>query len=145
MSQTLCLTDCECLAQGIIASRVQKFAALSAVALISSLDMMTTRLGRLTLKTLKGHLEGKLRDDRFRRLFAEEKQLAQLSLQILQVRQHLGLSQQEVAKKANITQQQLSKLEHGANCNVATFLKVCNALGVSVELETPEFAEDPVV
>ena len=97
------------------------------------------------MKTLKGHLEGKLRHDRFRRLFAEEKQLAQLSLQILQVRQHLGLSQQEVAKKANITQQQLSKLEHGANCNVATFLKVCNALGVSVELETPAFAEGPVV
>ena len=24
------------------------------------------------MKTLKGHLEGKLRDDRFRRLFAEE-------------------------------------------------------------------------
>ena len=97
------------------------------------------------MKTLKGHLEGKLQDDSFRRLFVAEKQLAQLSLQILQVRQHLGLSQQEVAKKAKITQQQLSKLEHGANCNVATFLKVCNALGVIVELETPEFAEDPVV
>ena len=97
------------------------------------------------MKTLKGHLAGKLRDDRFRRLFAEEQQLAQLSLQILQVRQNLGLSQEEVAKKAKITQQQLSKLEHGANCNVATFLKVCNALGVIVELETPAFAADPVV
>ncbi len=97
------------------------------------------------MKTLKGHLEGKLRNDRFRRLFSEEKQLAQLSLQILQVRQYLGLSQQEVAKKAKITQQQLSKLEHGANCNVSTFLKVCNALGVIVELETSEFVEDPVV
>ena len=32
------------------------------------------------MKTLKGHLEVKLRDDRFRRLFAEEKQLAQLSM-----------------------------------------------------------------
>ena len=38
------------------------------------------------MRTLKGHLKGKLRHDRFRRLFAEEKQLAQLSLQILQVR-----------------------------------------------------------
>ena len=97
------------------------------------------------MRELRGHLEGKLRHDRFRRLFAEEKQLAQLSLQILQVRQHLGLSQEEVAKKANITQQQLSKLEHGANCNVSTLLKVCNALGVIVELETPEFVENPVV
>ena len=97
------------------------------------------------MKTFKGHLEGKLRHERFRRLFAEEKQLAQLSLQILQVRQHLGLSQQEVAKRAKVTQQQLSKLEHGANCNVSTFLKVCNALGVSVELEAPAFAEGPVV
>ena len=96
------------------------------------------------MKTLKGHLEDKLQHDRFRKLFSEEKQLAQLSMQILEVRQRLGLSQREVAEKAKVTQQ-LSKLEHGANCNVSTFLKVRNALGVLVALETPEFVKKPVV
>ena len=97
------------------------------------------------MKTLKGHLEDKLQHDRFRKLFSEEKQLAQLSRQILEVRQRLGLSQREVSEKAKVTQQQLSKLEHGANCNVSTFLKVCNGLGVLVALETPELVEEPVV
>ena len=97
------------------------------------------------MKTLKGHLEDKLQHDRFRKLFSEEKQLARLSMQILEVRQRLDLSQREVAEKAKATQQQLSKLEHGASCNVSTFLKVCNALGVLVALETPEFVEEPVV
>ena len=97
------------------------------------------------METLKAHLEGKLQNDRFRKLFSEEKQLAQLSMQILEVRQRLGLSQREVAEKAKVTQQQLSKLEHGANCNVSTLLKVCNALGVLVALETPELVEEPVV
>ena len=96
------------------------------------------------MKTLKGHLEGKLRHERFQKLFSEEKQLAQLSMRILEVRQGLGMSQQEVAEKAKVTQQQLSKLENGANCNVSTFLKVCNALGVTVELETSELMEEPV-
>ena len=55
------------------------------------------------MKTLKGHLEDKLQHDRFRKLFSEEKQLAQLSMQILEVRQRLGLSQREVAEKAKVT------------------------------------------
>ena len=54
------------------------------------------------MKTLKGHLEDKLQHDRFRKLFSEEKQLAQLSMQILEVRQRLGLSQREVAEKAKL-------------------------------------------
>ncbi|MDP3298300.1 MAG: helix-turn-helix transcriptional regulator [Thermodesulfovibrionia bacterium] len=62
---------------------------------------------------------------------------AELSLKILDTREHLGLSQKEVAKRAKITQQQLSKLENGINCTMTTFLKVCNALGIKVELESP--------
>ena len=96
------------------------------------------------MRTLRRHLADKLRNEGFRKTYSEEKQLAQLSMRILEVRQRSGLSQQEVANKAKVTQQQLSKLENGANCNVSTFLKVCNALGVSVELEMPELVEEPV-
>lgn len=90
------------------------------------------------MRSFKKHLEEKLKNERFRRLYEEEKQLAELSLRILKTREHLGLSQLEVAKKAKITQQQLSRIENGNNCNLATFLKVCNALGLKVDLETPK-------
>ncbi|NKB72769.1 MAG: helix-turn-helix domain-containing protein [Candidatus Latescibacteria bacterium] len=96
------------------------------------------------MKTFRKHLQEELQDEEFSKLYREEKQLAHLSLRLHSAREGLGLSQQEVAQKAKVSQQQLSKLENGANCNITTFLKVCDALGVKVELEMPEDLEVPV-
>ena len=90
------------------------------------------------MRSFREHLKEKLRDEHFRQLYEEEKQLANLSLKILDIREHLGLSQTEVARKAKVTQQQLSKIENGVNCNMATFLKVCNALGIKLDVEIPK-------
>jgi len=87
------------------------------------------------MRSFESHLSEKLKNERFRRIYEEEKQLAELSLKIHRIRQQTGLSQQEVAGRAKITQQQLSKVENGVNCRLATFLKVCNALDLKVELE----------
>jgi HTH-type transcriptional regulator / antitoxin HipB len=92
------------------------------------------------MNSFKKHLNEKLKDKRFRRLYEEEKELADLSLRILKTREKMGMSQKEVAEKARITQQQLSKIENGINCNLATFLKVCNALGLKIDLEPLEAA-----
>jgi len=89
------------------------------------------------MRTFRKHLKEKLKVKEFKKLYEEERKLAELSLKILDTREHLGFSQKEVAKRAKITQQQLSKLENGINCTVTTFLKVCNALGIKVELESP--------
>ena len=96
------------------------------------------------MRTFRKHLQEELKDKQFRKLYQEEKQLAQLSLHLHTAREGLGLSQQEVAKKARVSQQQLSKLEHGANCNITTFLKVCDALGVKIELEMPREMKVPI-
>lgn len=90
------------------------------------------------MRSFKGHLKEKLKDKHFKQLFDEEKQIAELSLKILDTREHMGLSQIEVAKKAKVTQQQLSKIENGINCNMSTFLKVCNALGIKLDIELPK-------
>jgi HTH-type transcriptional regulator / antitoxin HipB len=90
------------------------------------------------MRSFRQHLKDKLKDEHFRQLYEEEKQIANLSLKILDVREHLGLSQTEVARKAKVTQQQLSKIENGVNCNMVTFLKVCNALGIKLDIETPK-------
>ncbi len=86
------------------------------------------------MKTFRKHLNEKLKNDQFRRLYEEERQLAELSLKILGTRESKGLSQKEVAQKAKVTQQQLSKVENGINCNLTTFLKVCNALDLKIDL-----------
>lgn len=87
------------------------------------------------MRSFRRHLNEKLKDERFRRLYEEERQLTELSLKIHHMRAQLGLSQQEVATRAKVTQQQLSKVENGINCNLTTFLKVCQALDLTVELE----------
>ncbi|MBI4689173.1 MAG: helix-turn-helix transcriptional regulator [Nitrospirae bacterium] len=90
------------------------------------------------MKTFRKHLKKKLKNEKFKRLYNEEQKLAELSLRILNTREHFGLSQRDVARRAKITQQQLSKLENGINCTMGTFLKVCNALGIKIDLELPK-------
>ncbi len=51
------------------------------------------------MKTFRKHLNEKLKNDQFRRLYEEERQLAELSLKIFGTRESKGLSQKEVAKK----------------------------------------------
>ncbi|MCK4766113.1 MAG: helix-turn-helix transcriptional regulator [Candidatus Aminicenantes bacterium] len=86
------------------------------------------------MKTFKKHLDTKLKDKEFKQLYDEERELLEISMRIMAARKKLGISQQELAQKAHITQQQLSKIESGMNCNMATFLKVCHALKVKLDL-----------
>jgi len=46
------------------------------------------------------------------------------------------LTQKQLAEKSHITQQQLSKIENGVNCNMLTFIKVSNALGLGLTVST---------
>lgn len=92
------------------------------------------------MRSFREHLKEKLKDKQFKELYEEERQLAELSLSVISTREQLGLSQADVAQKARVTQQQVSKIEKGINCNITTFLKVCNALGIKVDLELPRVA-----
>jgi HTH-type transcriptional regulator / antitoxin HipB len=86
------------------------------------------------MKTFRQHLKNKLKDKEFKALYEEERQLLDITMKIAQARQKLCISQTALAKKAHITQQQLSKIEKGMNCNMLTFLKVCKALGIRFDL-----------
>jgi HTH-type transcriptional regulator / antitoxin HipB len=86
------------------------------------------------MQTFDKHLKEMLKDGEFKKHYLEEKRLINLSIKIINQRNKRGLTQSELARKANITQQQLSKIENGANCNLMTFLKVCNALGLKINV-----------
>ena len=90
------------------------------------------------MKTFREHLNTKLKDKEFKQLYDEEREMLEISMQLLNARKNLGLSQQELAKKAHITQQQLSRIESGMNCNLLTFLKLCHALRVKLYLSNIE-------
>jgi ribosome-binding protein aMBF1 (putative translation factor) len=85
------------------------------------------------MKSYKDHLKEQLADPDFKSLYEDEKYLLELGLRIAEKRQQLGFSQKELAQKSQITQQQLSKIENGYNCNLLTFIKVSSTLGLSFE------------
>ncbi|MDR2210309.1 MAG: helix-turn-helix transcriptional regulator [Spirochaetaceae bacterium] len=86
------------------------------------------------MKSYREHLNKQLSNPEFKKLYEDEKYLLELGLRIAKTRQLLGISQKELAEKSHITQQQLSKIENGYNCNLLTFIKVSSTLGLSISL-----------
>ena len=80
-------------------------------------------------------LEEELKNPEFAKGYYEELHRLRMAYNLAQLRQENGLSQTELAKRSGITQQQLSKLEQGENCNINTLFKVCNSLGLEIELK----------
>ena len=84
--------------------------------------------------TFTEHFNEKVKDVHFKKMYEEEKHLLELGLLIIQAREQKGLTQRELAQKSQVTQQQLSKIENGINCNMRTFIKVSSALGLVLTL-----------
>ena len=86
------------------------------------------------MKTFRNHLNEKLKDKKFAAIYKTEHEMLGFAIKIANVRTTQGLTQVDLAKKANVTQQQLSKIENGENCNMLTFLKVSKALNLQVKI-----------
>lgn len=86
------------------------------------------------MKSFDAHLSNELKDPEFKVMFEAEKELIDLAVKVAKLREKKGISQNELAKQAHVTQQQVSKIEHGANCNVTTLLKVLKALNLKIKV-----------
>ena len=82
--------------------------------------------------TFRAHLNEELKNPEFKKAYEEEKRLLELGYAIIEARQQSGMTQKELAQKSCVTQQQLSKIENGVNCNMLTFIKVSTALGLGI-------------
>ena len=80
----------------------------------------------------RDHLDEKMKSGQFREAYEEEKHLLNLGLTVARAREQRGITQSELAQKSCVTQQQLSKIENGVNCNLLTFIKVSSALGLDL-------------
>ena len=66
----------------------------------------------------------------FKKKVDDEYEILSLAYKIHEERQRQGLSQQDLALKAKVTQQQLSSIEKGSNFTIKTLLKINKALGL---------------
>ena len=73
-----------------------------------------------------------LKNEKIKELFEEEKELLEVSLKLNEERKKAGVSQKELAEAAHLTQQQVSKVENGENCNILTYLKASRAIGLKL-------------
>jgi len=84
--------------------------------------------------SFRKHLAEEMKNPEFKKAYEEEKRLLDLSYAIVKAREESGLTQKELAQKSHVTQQQLSKIENGVNCNILTFIRVSNALGLGLTI-----------
>jgi HTH-type transcriptional regulator / antitoxin HipB len=83
-------------------------------------------------------------DNDFESLYLEETELAELAVQVAMARQKEGLTQAALAVKAHVTQQQVSKIERGLNCNTLTLLRILNALKVKISFQSYDMVDSTI-
>lgn len=79
-------------------------------------------------------LKEQMKNPQFQEFYEEERELLEMAYRLNEERKKQGKSQSEAAKEAHLTQQQISRVENGDNCNIMTYLKACHAVGLKMEL-----------
>jgi DNA-binding XRE family transcriptional regulator len=87
------------------------------------------------IKTFRKQLNDELKNPKFREMYLEDKKLIELAMLVHAEREKRNLSQSEVAKIAGVTQQQLSKVESGINCNLTTLIRILSALKLDIDFK----------
>ncbi|MDQ3002473.1 MAG: helix-turn-helix transcriptional regulator [Fibrobacterota bacterium] len=89
------------------------------------------------MRSFNNYLKNQLKNPEFRQAYEDEARLTDLAVRIAKQRELQGMSQDDLAARARLTQQQVSKVEHAgaAGFNVNTLMKVCSALGLDVILQ----------
>jgi ribosome-binding protein aMBF1 (putative translation factor) len=88
------------------------------------------------MRTHKEYLKTQLRDEEFAKDFRREKQKLRIAYDIHAARVKSGLSQRDLAKRAGVTQQMVSRVETASKAHMAhsTVCKIAEALGMDVGL-----------
>jgi len=89
----------------------------------------------MKMTTVQEHLKAKLQDPYFKELYELEEQKLSIVKRIIDYRIKHGLAQKDLAKRAGMSQQHISKIENGEFSSVATLQKVLLFIGYTVKIE----------
>jgi DNA-binding transcriptional regulator YiaG len=89
------------------------------------------------IRTFKEHLHEELKDPEFRRYYEEERQALELAIKITRLREKMGLSQQDLARLMNTSQQAISRLESGEyeGFTLKTLKRIAEVTGTMLKIE----------
>ena len=81
------------------------------------------------------YLEKRLQDPELRSNFEAESLRLESVVALLKVREDAGLTQRELAKRVDVPQSTIARIERGNNTSVDTLSKIANALGKKLKVE----------
>ena len=89
----------------------------------------------MRLQKVDEHLKEKLKDPYFKELYELEEQKLKIVKRIITYRVKNKLSQKQLAEKAGVTQQHISKIENGEFSSISTLEKVLLFIGYTVKMQ----------
>lgn len=89
------------------------------------------------MRTFSSRLREDLKDPEFRAHYREERQALKLAMKIVRLRENKGLSQQQLAKLMDTSQQAISRIESGEyeGFTLKTLEKLAKATGTQLKIE----------
>lgn len=89
------------------------------------------------VRTFRSRLREDLKDPEFRAHYREERQALKLAMKIIKLREKKGLSQQQLAKLMDTSQQAISRIESGEydGFTLKTLEKLAKATGTQLKIE----------
>jgi transcriptional regulator with XRE-family HTH domain len=95
----------------------------------------------MVMERVDEHLKEKLKDPYFKELYELEEQKLDIVKRIIEYRLNNNLSQAQLAKKAGVTQQYISKIENGDFTNIVTLEKILLLIGYTVKIQAVPLSE----
>lgn len=89
----------------------------------------------MRLEKVDEHLKEKLKDPYFKELYELEEQKLGIVKRIVEYRVKHNFSQEDLAEKADVTQQHISKIENGEFSSVMTLEKILLYIGYTVKIQ----------
>ncbi len=95
---------------------------------------------KIRLENVDIHLNEKLKDPEFRRLYEFERAKAALAQKIAELREAKHLRQIDLARRLGVSQQFISQIETGdeKNLTIETIIKIARSLGRGVSISFPK-------
>ena len=81
------------------------------------------------------YLEKRLQNPELRSNFEAESLRLESAVALLKAREDAGLTQRELAKRVDVPQSTIARIERGNNTSVDTLSKIANALGKKLKVE----------
>ena len=96
-------------------------------------------MGKIALENFKIHLNEKLKDKRFRKIYERELVKVAIAQKLAEIRQDAHLKQSDLAKKLHVSQQFISQIEtaEADNLTIDTLLNIAGSLGRGIEISFP--------